>query len=101
MKIICFTGSRAEYYLLRPLLLALKKVKKYEVFLIISGGILIEQNKKTIEDIKKDKINICGEIRLRNLNSNHSISIGEISIETVKLISQIFVKGSNKFPVDN
>ncbi len=89
MKIICFTGSRAEYYLLRPLLLALKKVKKYEVFLIISGGILIEQNKKTIEDIKKDKINICGEIRIRNLNSNHSISIGEIAIETVKLVEKI------------
>ena len=65
MKIICFTGSRAEYYLLRPLLLGLKKVKKYEIFLIISGGILIEENKKTIEDIKKDKINICGEIKLR------------------------------------
>ena len=89
MKIICFTGSRAEYYLLRPLLKALKKVDKYEVFLIISGGILIEENKKTIEDIKKDKINICGEIRIKNLNSNHSISIGEISIETVKIIQKI------------
>lgn len=89
MKIICFTGSRAEYYLLRPLLLALKKIKKYELFLIISGGILTEENKKTIEDIKKDKINICGEIRLGNLNSNHSISIGVISIETVKIIEKV------------
>ncbi len=89
MKIICFTGSRAEYYLLRPLLMALKKVKKNEVYLIISGGILIEENKKTIKDIKKDKINICGEIRIRSLKSNHSITIGEISIETVKLLEKI------------
>ena len=89
MKIICFTGSRAEYYLLRPLLMALKKVEKYELFLIISGGILIEENKKTIEDIKKDKIHICGKIRIKNSKSNHSISIGEISIETVKIIQRI------------
>ena len=89
MKIICFTGSRAEYYLLRPLLMALKKVEKYELFLIISGGILIEENKKTIEDIKKDKIRICGNIRIKNSKSNHSISIGEISIETVKILQRI------------
>jgi len=89
LKIICFTGSRAEYYLLRPLLMALKKVERYELFLIISGGILIEENKKTIEDIKKDKIHICGNIRIKNSESNHSISIGEISIETVKILQRI------------
>ncbi len=89
MKIICFTGSRAEYYLLRPLLLAINKIKRYQLFLIISGGLLLEENKKTILDIKKDEIHICGEIKISNLNSNHSLSIGKICIETVNIIKKI------------
>ena len=89
MKIICFTGSRAEYYLLRPLLISINKLIKYKLFLIISGGILLEENKKTILDIKKDGINICGEIKNTNLNSNHSVSIGEICIEAVNIINKI------------
>ena len=89
MKIICFTGSRAEYYLLRPLLLAINKIKTYQLFLIISGGLLLEENKKTILDIKKDEINICGEIKISNLNSNHSLSIGKICIKTVNIIEKI------------
>ena len=91
MKIICFTGSRAEYYLLRPLLIALKKVEKYEVFLIISGGILTEETKKTIEDIKKDKINICGEIRIKNLNSKDIAS---------NLVKDIFGEDLNNSSVE-
>ena len=89
MKIICFTGSRAEYYLLRPLLISINKLKKYQLFLIISGGILIEENKKTISDIKKDGIKVSGEIKISNLNTNHSLSIGEICIETVDIIKKI------------
>ena len=89
LRIICFTGSRAEYYLLRPLLIAINKIAKYQLFLIISGGILFEENQKTILDIKKDGINICGKIKISNLNSNHSLSIGEICIDTVNVIKKI------------
>ena len=89
MKIICFAGSRAEYYLLRPLLISINKLTKYKLFLIISGGILLEENKKTILDIKKDGINVCGEIKISNLNTNHSLSIGEICIKTVNIIKKI------------
>ena len=63
LKIICFTGSRSEYYLLRPLFIELKERKKYELFLIVSGGILQEKNKQTLRDIKKDQITIS-ELKL-------------------------------------
>ncbi len=89
MRIICFTGSRAEYYLLRPLLSAIKEKNDYEIFLIISGGILEEKEKQTIKDIKRDKINICGEIKLKDLKSNHSNAIGQICIEASNYINKI------------
>ena len=86
MKIVCFTGSRAEYYLLRPLFIELNKRSKYNLFLIVSGGILEEESKQTIKDIRRDKINICGEINLKGFNSNHANSIGKICIDSTKLI---------------
>ena len=89
MKIICFTGSRAEYYLLRPLFIELKERDKYELFLIVSGGILQEENKQTLKDIKKDQINICGEINLEESYKEHSYSISKISFEATKLIGKI------------
>ena len=89
MKIVCFTGSRAEYYLLRPLFIELKKRSKYKLFLIVSGGILKEETKQTIKDIRRDKINICGEIELKEFNSNHANSIGKICIESTKIIYKI------------
>ena len=89
MKIICFTGSRAEYYLLRPLFIRIKEKRNYQLFLIISGGILEEETKQTINDIRRDQIIIFGEINLKDLDSNHANSIGKICIETTKLIDKI------------
>jgi len=89
LKIICFTGSRAEYYLLRPLFIEIKERKNYELFLIVSGGILKEEKRQTIKDINRDEINICGEIELENSPLNHSNSIGKICIETTQFIDKI------------
>ena len=89
MKIVCFTGSRAEYYLLRPLFIEFNKRSQYKLFLIVSGGILEEESKQTIKDIRRDKVNICGEIDLKGFNSNHANSIGKICIDSTKLIYKI------------
>jgi len=89
LRIISFTGSRSEYYLLRPLFVELQERKKYELFLIVSGGILQEKNKQTLRDIRKDQITICGEINLEEIQIKHSYSIGKISIEAADLIEKI------------
>ena len=89
MRIICFTGSRAEYYLLRPLFLSLKNKKNFEIFLIVSGGILSERSLQTISDIEKDKINICGKINLENEKENHAKAIGKLSIKIVDIVKTI------------
>ena len=89
MRIICFTGSRAEYYLLRPLFLSLESNKNFEIFLIVSGGILSERSLQTISDIEKDKLNICGKINLENEKENHSKAIGKLSIQIVDIVKTI------------
>lgn len=89
MKIVCFTGSRAEYYLLRPLFLELKKNNNFELFLIISGGILKEKMKRTLQDIKEDGINILAKIPLNNSDNNHSLSIGKLCIEIVHYLNNL------------
>lgn len=89
MRVICFTGSRAEYYLLRPLFFEFKQNSDYELFLIVAGGILEEERQQTIKDIRKDKINVCGKIDLKDFNSNHADSIGKICIATSRLIEKI------------
>ena len=88
MKIICFTGSRAEYYLLKPLFLELQNTKKFEIFLIVSGGILTESNSQTLRDIEKDGIKIFGRINLER-KSNHAIAIGKLCIEVTSIIEEI------------
>ncbi len=89
MRIICFTGSRAEYYLLRPLFLNLERNKNFEIFLIVSGGILSESSLQTISDIEKDKLYICGKINLEKEKENHSKAIGKLSIQIVDIVKTI------------
>ena len=59
-KITVITGTRAEYGLLRPILLELKKRKNFELFLIVTGTHLSKEHGMTINEINKDgfKINL-------------------------------------------
>ena len=86
MKILFFTGSRAEYYIIRPLLIKLMGIPKINVALIVSGGILKEDNLNTIKDIHKDGIYILEEIKLPYELQNHSEIIGYLSLRLPKLI---------------
>ncbi len=88
MNILCFTGSRAEYYLLRPLLKKLNSFQKINLELIVSGGITKELNKKTISDIKEDKIKILRVIDIPIHYKNHSEIIGFLCLELSPLINK-------------
>ena len=86
MNILCFTGSRAEYYILRPLLKKLNNFKNINLELIVSGGITKEIEKRTISDIKSDQIKIAKIINIPNLYKSHSEIIGFLCIELSPLI---------------
>ena len=63
-KICVVTGSRAEYGLLRNLILNLKAEKSFNLKLIVTGTHLSKKYGYTIKEIKKDKISIQKKIDL-------------------------------------
>lgn len=65
MKKICVvTGSRAEYGLLKHLMLAIKKSALLSLQLIVTGAHLSQSNGYTVSEIKRDLFNIDKEIDL-------------------------------------
>ena len=88
MRILCFTGSRAEYYILRPLFIKLSSHKKISLELIISGGITREKDHKTLNDIKNDNLKILDVVNIPQNLINHSQIIGFLCSELDKLIAE-------------
>ena len=64
-KIFIITGSRAEYGLLRNLIIKLKNSKKFNTKLIVTGSHLSEKHGYTIKEIINDKINIDYKIDIK------------------------------------
>lgn len=89
IKLCIFSGNRAEYGLLSPIIKNLNKSKKIKVFFIVSGSHVDKKFGKTIKEIKKDKIKIYQTITL--VNSNHN---KDQSDYTPKNISEIVAKYS-------
>ena len=74
LKICVFTGTRAEYGLLRPLLFKLKKDKEIELSIVVSGGHLSEKYGYTYKEILKDEFSSLQIIDIK-LNSNDDLGI--------------------------
>ena len=63
-KNICvFTTTRADYSLLKNLVLNLQKIKKFKTTLVVSGTHLSKRFGYTLSDVRKDKIK---NIKMRN-----------------------------------
>ena len=88
MRILCFAGSRAEYYILRPLFIKLSSYEEISLEIIISGGITREKDHKTLKDIENDNLNILDVINIPKNLINHSQTIGFLCTELDKLISK-------------
>ena len=87
-RILGFTGSRAEYYLQRPLFLALEQSKDFEFSLIVGGAISSESDQKTICDINNDgysSFELMSSLPLEG-SSNHAELISKIVPEVCSLI---------------
>jgi len=88
LKILFFTGSRATYYLMRPLIKKMIKDDFFKLSIIVSGGILIEKSNKTLEDIKADGIKIIAELPISTNNQNHAYTIGELCLKILPEIER-------------
>ena len=89
IKICIFSGNRAEYGLLSPIIKNLNESKKIKVFFIVSGSHVDKKFGETINEIKKDKIKIYQTIKLFNSSRNK-----DKSDYTPKNISEIIEKYS-------
>jgi UDP-hydrolysing UDP-N-acetyl-D-glucosamine 2-epimerase len=89
IKICIFSGNRAEYGLLSPIIKNLNESKKIKVFFIVSGSHVDKKFGETINEIKKDKIKIYQTIKLFNSSRNK-----DKSDYTPKNISEIVEKYS-------
>ena len=88
IKVCIFSGNRAEYGLLSPIIKSLNNSKKIKTYFIISGSHLDINFGKTINEINKDKIKIYKKIKLKSVNYNKK----ESSEYTPKNISEIINK---------
>lgn len=75
-KICVITGSRAEYGLLRPLLVKLKADKSIEMQLIVTGMHLSPEFGYTVNDIVSDKFKISEQIEML-LSTDSSVGMGK------------------------
>ena len=90
-NVLIFTGSRSEYGLLRNLLVQVKKSKKINYFLTVTGTHLSKKYGSTLNEIKKDKFKIDTKLNLK-FTKNENRDIKENSILIIKTISQILAK---------
>lgn len=89
MNILGFTGSRAEYYLQRPLFLKLLDHPSVNLKIIVSGSILEESNFQTLNDIRSDNIPILAELPLEqdSEHSGHNIQLSYLLSKLDSVIS--------------
>ena len=82
-KKICFISStRADYSLLLPLILKIKKDKLFTLQLIVTGSHLDKKYGNTINEIEKEKIKIDYKVKI--LDKNHIID----RLSTIKSTSE-------------
>jgi UDP-hydrolysing UDP-N-acetyl-D-glucosamine 2-epimerase len=92
-KIAIFSGNRAEYGLLNPIIRSISKNKKLDYKLIISGAHLDKKFGETIKEIKLDGFKIYSTIKI-NLDEKKSecsvpVAIGNGIIKISKVLKKI------------
>jgi UDP-N-acetylglucosamine 2-epimerase (non-hydrolysing)/GDP/UDP-N,N'-diacetylbacillosamine 2-epimerase (hydrolysing) len=73
-KITVFSGNRAEFGLLSPILKALSKSKKIKLFFIVSGSHLYKNFGYTINEVLKENIKINEKFYIKNKIKNDTTS---------------------------
>ena len=89
-KIFIITGSRAEYGLLRNLIIKLKNSKKFNTKLIVTGSHLSKKHGYTIKEIINDKINIDYKIDIKIKKDLEKNITESVSVFLKKLSNILF-----------
>ena len=87
MKICLITGSRAEYGLLRQLIYKIKKERKLNLKIIVTGTHLSKKHHYTFKEIKKDGFHIDKKVNIKIGKNNTENIIKSINRGTLGFIS--------------
>ena len=90
-KIAIFTGNRAEFGLLSPIIRSLIDVKKFDVKIIASGSHLEKNYGSTIKEIKENGFKIYSQIKLNYPKDKKNTTPLAIS-DGAKQISKVLFK---------
>ncbi|MDA7715683.1 UDP-N-acetylglucosamine 2-epimerase [Pelagibacteraceae bacterium] len=90
-KICIISSSRAEYGILKELIIKLKSSKKFKTEVLVTGSHLVTKYGSTYRNIKKDKIKIDYKINVK-LNKNDKFSIIKDMSNYLKVFSNTFKK---------
>ncbi|HYL66118.1 MAG TPA: UDP-N-acetylglucosamine 2-epimerase [Nitrosopumilaceae archaeon] len=91
-KILVTTGTRAEYGILRPILHAILKSKKLDLYLIVTGMHLSKKHGLTINEIKKDGFKIFATVDMIPKGDTTyfmSEAVGRGIIEFSKILNKV------------
>lgn len=90
-KIFVITGSRAEYGLLKPLIIRLDKEKRFDMKLIVTGMHLKNFFGNTIEEIINDGMKIYKKIDILS-EKNDNLYESKALAKGIKKFSKFFIK---------
>jgi len=93
-KILFITERRADYSKLRPIIKEMKKSKMCDSYVIVTGSHLLKKYGYTINEIKKDKIEIYKKFKMFPINSKNTpdqmtLAFGNAVIEITKIIKKL------------
>ena len=90
LKICAVTTTRADYGIMRPLLLKLNKEKWCDLRIAVSGTHLLKQFGYTINEIEKDNLKIDTKISIMNKENNSPLETGKIMSKTIEKFTEYF-----------
>lgn len=61
MKVICITGTRADYGIYRPLLFELHRDPAFHLQLVVTGMHLLKEHGQTINEVKQDPFEVIAQ----------------------------------------
>ena len=85
IKIVCLTGTRADYPRVKSVLLRLNKNKKFKLKLVVTGTHLSKAYGYSVKEIIKDKLPISRKIQI--IKKNHNTFI-DVSLSASKLVKE-------------
>lgn len=96
-KICVLTTSRADYGFLKPLVIGLKKEKKFQTIFTVTGTHFVKNYGYSVKEILNDKIKIDKKILIDLINKTSSDNISFLAGEYMKYFSKFLNENKPDF----